>query len=266
MDEARDTSLEKPREEPREKIGASTTVKVGLGLGLALGTVAVGSFVLFRMLNRVKAEGLENIPDVHENVLYCLNHNSIIDNFAFESIAYMPKVFFQPEYIPVNLADRKNFFGDPKSRRLKDKVLTLLGRHFFTHLRAYPVDRQRGNIDQVDQWVELLRQNIVVVFPEGTRSRTGEIGTGKAGVGKLIYTARPTVLPVRMWGMEKVLGVGRVIPRAFQTVNLVVGKPLDLSEFLDKPLPEARDQQLDFYREISAHVVEAIKELRPAEA
>src|SRR5215204_6859418 len=184
-------------------VGASTKVKVGVGFGLALGAVAVGSFVLFRMLNRVKAEGLENIPDVHENVLYCLNHNSIIDNFAFESFVYMPKVFFQPEYMPVNLADRKNFFGDPKSRRLKDRVLALLGKHFFTHLRAYPVDRTRGNLDQVDKWAELLRQNIVVVFPEGTRSRTGEIGTGKAGVGKLIHSSRPMVIPVRMWGMER---------------------------------------------------------------
>ena len=66
-----------------------------------------------------EAEGLENIPDEHENVLYCLNHSSIIDNFAFESVAYLPKLLVRPEYLPVNLADRKNFFGDPKSRRLK---------------------------------------------------------------------------------------------------------------------------------------------------
>src|SRR5689334_14312824 len=104
-----------------EPIGAATTVKVGVGLAAALGAAAVGSFVLFRLMNRVEAEGLENIPEEHENVLYCINHSSLIDNFAFESIAYMPKIFFQPEYLPVNLADRKNFFGDPHSRRFKDR-------------------------------------------------------------------------------------------------------------------------------------------------
>ena len=248
-------------EKAPERVGASTTVKWGLGLGLALGAVAVGSVVLFRLLNRVEAEGLENIPDEHENVLYCLNHSSIIDNFAFESIAYLPKLLVRPEYLPVNLADRKNFFGDPKSRRLKDRVLTLLGKHFFTHLRAYPVDRRRGDLDQVEEWADLLRQNIVVVFPEGTRSRSGEIGSGRPGVGKLIYLTRPTVIPVRMWGMEKVLGVGRRIPRAFQTVHVRMGEPLDLSELLDRPLPEDRKAEVELYREISSRVVDAIKGL-----
>ena len=36
----------------------------------------------------------------------------------------------------------------------------------------------------------------VLFFPEGTRSRSGEIGRGKPGVGKLIYDARPMVIPV----------------------------------------------------------------------
>lgn len=252
---------ERPNDETPERVGARTTVKWGLGLGFALGAVAVGSVVLFRLMNRVELEGAENIPDEHENVLYCINHSSLIDNFAFESIAYLPKVFFKPEYLPVNLADRKNFFGDPKSRRLKDRVLTLLGRHFFTHLRAFPVDRRPGDLSQVEQWADLLRQNIVVVFPEGTRSRSGEIGSGKPGVGKLIYTTRPTVIPVRMWGMEKVLGVGRRVPRAFQTVHVRIGEPLDLSELLDRPVPEERKAEVDLYRDISNTVVDAIRGL-----
>ena len=248
-----------------EEVGASTTVKVGVGLGVALGAAAIGSFVLFRLMNRVEADGLENIPDESENVLYCLNHSSLIDNFAFESIAFMPKIFFRPEYMPVNLADRKNFFGDPKSRRLKDRVLGLLGKHFFTHLRAYPVDRKRGDLEQVEEWAELLRQNIVVVFPEGTRSRSGEIGRGKPGVGKLIYTTRPIVIPVRMWGMEKVLGVGRVVPRAFQTVHVRVGEPMDLTDMLERPLPEERKAEIEHYRAIANRVVQAIGSLAPPE-
>lgn len=248
-----------------ERVGASMRTNVGVGFGLALGAVAVGSFVVFRLMNRVKVDGLENVPAHHENVLYCLNHNSMLDNFAFESIAYMPRVFFDPDYLPVNLADRKNFFGDPSSRRFKDRVLRALGKHFFTHLRAYPVDRNSHDLTQVDEWAKLLEHNIVVVFPEGTRSRSGAIGRGRAGVGKLIYIRRPTVIPVRMTGTENVLGIGRHVPRPFNTVHVTIGRPLDLSDLYAEGPSGGPDGELDFYRAISARVVEAIKGLTPKE-
>ena len=259
--EKKPDSLAKIDAKKPERVGASDTTKVGIGYGLALGAVAISSFVIFRMMNRMKVTGLENIPTGHENVLYCLNHNSMLDNFAFETTIYLPRIFFHPDYMPVNLADRKNFFGDPTSRKLKDRVLRVLGKHFFTHLRAYPVDRKKGDLSQVDQWIELLKHNIVVVFPEGTRSRTGKIGEGKPGVGKLIYKARPIIIPVRMMGTEDVLGVGRIIPRFFQTVNIIVGKPLDLTEMIDQPLPETEDEEMAFYKRISDRVIQAIKDL-----
>ncbi|MFY9222544.1 MAG: lysophospholipid acyltransferase family protein [Blastocatellia bacterium] len=253
------------KSESKSLIGASMTTKVGLGFGVALGITALSSYVIFRLMNRVKMQGLENIPSEHENVLYCLNHNSMLDNFAFETAVYLPKVFFQPEYLPVNLADRKNFFGDPTSRKLKDKVMQILGKHFFTHLRAYPVDRKTHDMGQVEKWVELLKHNIVVVFPEGTRSRGGEMGEGKPGVGKMIYLARPKVIPVRMIGMDEVLGVGRIIPRAFRTVNIIIGKPLDLTEWIDYPMPTDPGEQYGLFKGIADEVISEIKALKPKE-
>ncbi len=236
----------------------------GIGFTLAFGAAAAGSILLFRMLNRTKVHGLKNIPSRHDNVLYCLNHNSILDNFAFEVAAYIPKVLFRPRYLPISLADRKNFFGDPDSRKLKDQVLRLLGRHFFRHLKAHPVDRQSGDLAQVEQWKELLKENIVIVFPEGTRTRTGEIGPGKPGVGKLIFDSRPTVIPVHMTGTGEVLGVGRRIPDVFRTIEVFIGEPMDLAALLSRPLPQDRKEQLAFYAEISDVVLGAIRELNPA--
>lgn len=234
-----------------------------LAFALALGAAAVGSFFLFRFLNRTRVEGVENIPESCQNILYCLNHNSVLDNFAFESAVYCPKMFFNPEYLPVQLADRKVFFGEPGSRKLKDRVMGLLGKHFLRHLRTVPVDRKKGDLSQVDQWAELLKNNIVVVFPEGTRTRTGQIGKGKPGVGKLIHQARPTVIPVRMLGMREVYGVGKLFPGMFQTVRIIIGKPLNLDETLDKPLPEALEDQLDHFKSISERVLDEIKALHP---
>lgn len=232
---------------------------------MALGAAALGTFVVFKLMNRMQVEGLENIPGDRENVLYCPNHSSLLDSFAFEFAAYIPKVLLDPDRLPVSLADRQNFFGDPNSPRLKDKVLTALGNYFFKQLRAYPVDRNRRDLGQVDQWVGLLKDNVVIVFPEGTRSRSGNIGTGKAGVGKLIYEARPTVIPVRIIGTEDVLGVGKLVPRMFQRVQVIIGKPLDLSELLNRPKPQGTDEETlrEFYRAVSTRVVEAIRALKP---
>jgi len=236
----------------------------GIGFSLAFGAATAGSILLFRMLNRTRVHGLRNIPTRHDNVLYCLNHNSILDNFAFEVAAYIPKILFRPRYLPISLADRKNFFGDPDSRKFKDQVLRLLGRHFFRHLKAHPVDRRSGDLEQVEQWIELLKENIVIVFPEGTRTRTGEIGPGKPGVGKLIYDARPTVIPVHMTGTGEVLGVGMRIPDVFKTIEVFIGEPMDLETLLHHPLPEDRKEQLAYYAEISDAVLDVIRELNPA--
>ncbi len=243
----------------------TSLLKASAGVGVALGIATVGSFLLFRMLNRMKVEGWENIPEKHENVLYCPNHSSLLDNFALSVGLYIPRMLFRPEYIPINLADRKNFFGDPNSPRLKDKVLRVLGEYFFKNLRTFPVDRRNAGLEQVDQWVEMLKNNIVIVFPEGTRSRTGEVGKGRAGVGKLIYDARPTVVPVRLIGTDEVLGVGKLLPSFFRTIRIVIGKPLDLSEYIDQPLPEEERKQFALYREISGVVVDAIRDLSPGQ-
>ncbi|MFQ3580577.1 MAG: lysophospholipid acyltransferase family protein [Chloracidobacterium sp.] len=260
-----DPKLAPPTSQSQEDIKPpekhTSLLKASASVGIALGIATVGSFLLFRLLNRMKVEGLENIPDSHENVLYCPNHSSILDNFALGVGLYIPRMLFRPEYIPINLADRKNFFGDPSSRRFKDRVLRALGEYFFKNLRTFPVDRRGAGLEQVDQWVDMLRQNIVIVFPEGTRSRTGEIGRGRAGVGKLIYDARPTVIPVRLIGTDEVLGVGKLIPSFFRTVRIIIGKPLDLTDLIDQPLPQEERAQYALYRAISNRVIESIRSL-----
>lgn len=237
----------------------------GIGFSVAFGTAVASSIMLFRVLNRTKIYGIENIPEAHENVLYCINHCSLLDNFAFGMAAYVPKAIFKRSYIPVSLADRKNFFGDPSSRRLKDRVLTVLGRHFFRHLKAYPVDRKRADMGQVERWRELLKDNIVIVFPEGTRSRDGKVGKGKPGVGKLVYEARPIVMPVYMSGTAEILGVGMRVPAVFRTVRIYIGKPIELNSLLEPFTWNEQDkaQMMRSYAGVSEAIMEHVRQLNP---
>lgn len=237
----------------------------GIGFSVAFGTAVASSLMLFRVLNRTRIYGLKNIPEGHENVLYCINHCSLLDNFAFGMSVYVPKAIFKRKYIPVSLADRKNFFGDPSSRRLKDRVLRVLGRHFFRHLKAYPVDRKRADMGQVERWRELLKDNIVIVFPEGTRSRDGRVGKGKPGVGKLVYEARPIVMPVYMSGTAEILGVGMRVPAVFRTVRIYIGQPIELDALLGRFAWDEHDkaQMMRNYTGVSDAIMDTVRKLNP---
>jgi 1-acyl-sn-glycerol-3-phosphate acyltransferase len=65
----------------------------------------------------------------------------------------------------------------------------------------------------------------VVIFPEGTRSRTGAIGTFKAGVGLIATHGSVPVLPVRIDGLWDVLPPGSRRPRRGRA-RVRFGQPL----------------------------------------
>ena len=65
----------------------------------------------------------------------------------------------------------------------------------------------------------------VLMFPEGTRSRSGEMGTFRPGIGLVaVRTGRP-VLPVRIVGLHEVLPPGARLPRP-RRVEVRFGAPL----------------------------------------
>ena len=71
----------------------------------------------------------------------------------------------------------------------------------------------------------------MILFPEGTRSRDGSIGKPRGGAGLLILETKPTVIPVCISGMDKLLPIGSIFPRMFKRIYICYGAPLDLSEF-----------------------------------
>ena len=50
----------------------------------------------------------------------------------------------------------------------------------------------------------------------------------------MILENKPTVIPVCIDGMDQVLPIGASFPRIFKRIRIHYGKPVDLSEFLDR--------------------------------
>jgi 1-acyl-sn-glycerol-3-phosphate acyltransferase len=73
-------------------------------------------------------------------------------------------------------------------------------------LGAFPVKRGEGDRQALRAADELLKQGkVLIIFPEGTRSRTRTLAKGHAGIGMIALRAGVPVLPVAIWGSENVL-------------------------------------------------------------
>jgi 1-acyl-sn-glycerol-3-phosphate acyltransferase len=90
---------------------------------------------------------------------------------------------------------------------------------------GFAVRRSGGGSADLAGAVDLLRAGrAVVVFPEGTRSRTGEIGEFRSGALRLAADAGVPVVPVGIAGTRGLLPVhGRIRPHA---VDVRIGRPL----------------------------------------
>jgi len=84
--------------------------------------------------------------------------------------------------------------------------------------------------------VEVLKTDMLIVYPEGTWSTTGRLLPGRSGVGKVIYDARPAkILPVAVKGTDKILPRDAWIPRIGHRAKIAYGSPMDLRAFYDQP-------------------------------
>jgi 1-acyl-sn-glycerol-3-phosphate acyltransferase len=88
---------------------------------------------------------------------------------------------------------------------------------------------QRGKVDRkaiaaAEEWLE--GGNIFGVAPEGTRSRTGLLQRGKTGVAHLAQAVEVPIVPVGIWGTEKVFSSWKQLRRP--VLHLAIGKPFRL--------------------------------------
>src|SRR6201995_5212510 len=155
----------------------------------------------FRIYFRMERIGREHIP-ARGPVIIASNHRSFLDPFV---IACMPRR-------PMYYVAKKEIFAWP--------VLAWL----LSALGAFPVDRGAGDADFIDTAKAILgRGDIVLIFPEGTRTRPGTLGRPKRGVGRLALETGAPVVPIAVIGTEAVRRGWRIRPH---NVRIRAGRPL----------------------------------------
>ncbi|MCG8573214.1 MAG: AMP-binding protein [Spirochaetes bacterium] len=159
---------------------------------------------------RLKARGVENIPQ-NKPVIFAPNHQSALDGVLLTSIL-KKKV-------------RKNTYFFAKDRNFKSKIK----RKIAANSNVILMNINKNLKDNIQKLALLLEKGKnVVIFPEGARSRDGQIHDFKKTFAILSKELNIPVIPVAIDGTYRSLSIGKMIPKPSK-VNI---------EFLKPVLPE----------------------------
>jgi len=169
--------------------------------------------VLLRTYSRLEIVGQENLPHGSSFIMVC-NHSSHLDAVCL--LASLPLRCVNRAY-PVAAADY--FFLTPLRRMLC--VIAVNG---------LPLDRHHGG-GGLDVCRDLLHDsnNILIIFPEGTRTCSGELGRFRSGVSRLVAGTNTPVVPCHLAGAFAAWPKGRRLPRPVP-LRLRIGTPRIFSD------------------------------------
>mgnify|MGYP001283821304 CR=1 FL=1 len=159
----------------------------------------------------IKVEGMENIKNIDKPMLFICNHLSNSDALILNKV-------FKDQNL--------TFVAGVK---LNNNPLTNLGMEITKTINIKPNTADKEAISNI---VNCLREgNNILIFPEGTRSRTGKMNEAKKGIVLIQRLSKANIIPVAMWGSEKLLPINKDMEREsfnHAEVNLSIGKPIVL--------------------------------------
>jgi 1-acyl-sn-glycerol-3-phosphate acyltransferase len=202
-----------------------TAARKGVGWTYTLARIVLTLPTL--LIYRVRAIGVENVPKDGPLVL-APNHFSQMDHF-FTGVYLRRKIRFMA---------KSQLFGPP--------VLT----YIYKHGGVFPVRRGHHDEEAIETARILVEQGeMLLVYAEGGRSRSGRLGEPKPGIGRIALETGVPIVPVCIYGSERVRSWKRL---RFPKVTIQFGEPLRF------PIEEepSRERQLEVATEVFGRVRE----------
>ncbi|GAB6065276.1 AMP-binding protein [Aquifex pyrophilus] len=181
----------------------------------------------FKLYHRVDVRGLENLPN--PPFIIAPNHQSYLDAFLIASV------------LPRDTAEITYFLGE--EAYFRNPITALFGRlaHVIT------VNLNRGLKESLQKTAYALKSGkVVVIFPEGARTRTGELMEFKKGVAILSRELQVPVVPVAIHGAYEAWSIYDKFPKP-KKIKVMFGKPV---------YPDAKS-----YEEITKELYEWVRDM-----
>lgn len=172
--------------------------------------------LLLRIFTRCRVEGLENIPSAGPFLLVA-NHLNLVDPPVLGAL--LPR--------RITFMAKEELFNTP----IVGWVVAWYG--------AFPVRRGQADRQALRAAVAVLDEcGVVGMFPEGTRSKTGNMKEAHPGAAMLAALASAPVLPVALTGTEKLRSVFSLLTRP--EIMVRIGKPFTVAR--DRSRKESLDE------------------------
>ena len=171
-------------------------------------TLLIKSFKnIFKVYFRFKGEGLENIPE--GPAIITPNHQSYIDGL------------FVTAFLKRSVIKQTYFYA--KRKHIKNRFL-----HFMANKNNVIImDLNQDLKESIQKMAEVLKQGKkIIIFPEGTRSKNGELGDFKKTFAILSKELNVPVVPVAITGAYNALPSGSRFPRPFTKIRVSFLQPV----------------------------------------
>ena len=168
--------------------------------------------------------GTENIPS-EGNLIIAANRKSNLD----------------PIFVASAVNKKRKMTAIAKEELFKNKILAKI----LNKVEIIPINRQNPGLGTIKRILKYIKNDYaLVMFPEGTRSKTDDFNNAKAGLSLFATKAKAEIVPCTIYSSYKL----------FKPAKIYFGKPISLEEYYKQKLTS------EDHERISGEVMDIIKQ------
>ncbi len=209
--------------------------------------VWIPTWIVLTLCGRFRKYGKENLKGISRGVIFAANHGSELDPILVPA-SLNP---FSP-VMPIFYVAREREFYE------KDGFSKYIyGGFWFKLWGAYPAyTGKKDYAFSLQEHIKILNAGkSILMFPEGEKTKNGEVGNGKGGIALLAHVTGVPIVPVAMTGHFKMRPIDFILRR--RKIAIRYGKPLYSKDLF----PNVAHVTIDDYKRAAQFVMLKVGEL-----